>query len=360
MKIVRLALVALLLLSGCQDVEINDGENDVVIESVIDGEYSFILPYTVNDARQVHNMYKRSIRDVETIGTGLLELSKQHFSPNEYWIKDGELIGYNQLISLLRRSSADNTYGLNPESGSMFPNGEGIEIENAVIVNDIYEVDFYKQSSSGYQLEGLSFAIVLSPNQSVDDGLYGTTVTITDEALFAYGSEAAIRFEQYLRTLPEVGNLPILLTLYKAGSTDANLPGSYMGYGLFDSRSTKMTQISEEWVLFPSSRASSLDPLTTSQFNEIKNSLHLFLPEDIGIIGQGKYQNDSLQQLNLTVTMQAKTYLEIQGLVQYLASLLPTFVDADYTIQIEVKSAKETKAIIVKEPKKDLAITLLD
>ncbi|MGL5540659.1 MAG: CamS family sex pheromone protein [Erysipelotrichaceae bacterium] len=359
MKKISIWLATLFLLVGC-GAPANDGTIDQVIDPVIAGEYRFVLPYTNNDARQWHNQYKRSKMDVEAIGSGLLERSKQHFSPNTYLIKDGELIGYNQLLSLLGRSSADNPYGLNPEKGSSFPSGDGINIPDAVLVSDIYEIDFVKQNEAEFDLEGLSFAIVLNPTQSIDDGLFGQSVTVMDQTLLTYGEEVARKFEQYLRTLPEVGNLPIYMTLFKAGSSDATLPGSFMAEALFDSRSAKFTTIDERWVIFPSSEATRLDQVSAAQFQELKNSLHLFLPEDIGIIGQGKYQAGVLKQLNITINMQAKTYLEIQGVVQYIAQQVATYAPAEHTLQIEVKSSGETKAVMEKVGKEDLDITILN
>lgn len=360
MKLLSSLLIGILLVSGCSQVNINDGEQQTIIPPVMDGEYTFILPYGSNDVRQIHNNYKRSKLDVEAIGQGMIELSKKHFPVKDYFIQEGQMVGYNQLTSLLQRVSVDNPFGLNPEKGSNFPSGDGIDILDAVLIRDIYEIDFLKSINTGYEVSALSFAIVINPKQEVDDGLWGQTVTITDEALMAYGSEAAIRFEQYLRTIPEVGNIPIYMMLFKAGSSDQNLPGSFFGEALFDSRTANFSRIYEEWALFPSGRATALDSIVAAQFQEIRKKLEMFLPEDIGIVGKGRYVDSKLKELNITVNMQAKTYLEILGLVQYLDSLLENFVDASFGIKVDVRSSGETKATMQKEPKKTSVITILD
>lgn len=360
MKWIKLLLMSVLVLSGCSDINVNDGEQQTTIAPIIEGEYTFVLPYGSNDVRQIHNLYKRSRLDVEAIGQGMLEWSKKYYSPKEYAIQEGQVIGYNQLKSLLSRVDSENPYGLNPEKGSYFPSGDGIDILDAVLVLDIFEVDFLKPTQTTYELSALSFAIVLKDSQAVDDGLWGTTVQITDEALFAYGSEAAIRFEQYLRTLPEVGNMPIYITLFRAGSSDSNLPGSFFAEAMFDSRSTTFTRINEEWALFPSNRAAVLDPVVYAQFQDVTSKLKMFLPEDVGIVGTGRFLEGQLNELNITINMQAKTYLELLGLVQYLDKLLESFIDANFTIKVNVKSGQETKATMQKDPKKATAITILD
>ncbi len=354
-----LIVCTLLVLSGCEQPK-DETNQDVLINNEIAGEYNYVLPYGNNDVRQIHNLYKRSTLDVEAVGRGLLDISKEYYSPDEYLVQDGVVVGYNQLIPLLGRTSSDNTYGLNPESGSEFENGEGTKIKDAIIVRDIFEIDFLKPSEADYDLKGLSFAVVLNPEQDVDDGLFGTKVTITDEVLMNYAKEIGTRFEQYLRTKPEVGDLPILVTFFKAGSSDANLPGSFFAKVMYDGKTPKFESINERWELFPSSKSMELNPVVASEFNALRDKLHLFLPETVGVIGKGLFIDNKLQELNITVTIQAKTYLEIEGVVQYLASLSDGFVDQDYQLQFVVKSNEDTKAVLEKQPGKAISITMID
>ena len=45
--------------------------------------------------------------------------------------------------------------------------------------------------------------------------------------------------------------------------------------------------------------------------DRLKASLYDQLPENIGVVGKGKYVDKELRQLHITITMDAKTYVDV-------------------------------------------------
>ena len=100
--------------------------------------------------------------------------------------------------------------------------------------------------------------------------------------------------------------------------------------------------------MFPGEEASKLDNSTVAQFTQIKNAFSGFLPDDVSMIGRGKFVDDKLNELHITVEMYAKTATEALSLTQYLKTLLSTFSSFDYKLVVEVRCQDVTIATMVR------------
>ena len=77
----------MLVLGGCNKEDKNKADNDKSSEetkAINEGEYSALLPFSVSDAGQKHAQMQTNLSDTLTIGTGLMELSKEYFSSKTY------------------------------------------------------------------------------------------------------------------------------------------------------------------------------------------------------------------------------------------------------------------------------------
>lgn len=332
----------ILLVSGCSNKDEENPETLVETQALEEGDYGATLPFQSSDSRKQHAIFSRSLVDSLNIGTGLLKYSKEHYSPKSYTIEEGQFLGYYELSNLLGRESADSD-GLNPASGTSFETGNGA-VTAPVIVQDIYEVDFLKSQ----EVSGISLAIVFNP--SVSDNASGeNSKLIKDEILQAFAEETSRKVVTYMRKMPEIGDtMPIFVTLYKGSSSDETLPGTFFSKAFFEGRSSSFTSISEQWVLFPSDTATSLDGSVATQFLQVKNSLNGFLPDDVNIIGKGKFEDGKLSELRITVNMYAKTATEALSLTQYLKAQLANFSSHEYKIQVEVRCQDDTIATMVR------------
>ncbi|MFR9256596.1 MAG: CamS family sex pheromone protein [Merdibacter sp.] len=95
---------------------------------------------------------------------------------------------------------------------------------------------------------------------------------------------------------PEISrNLPILITVYCL-SDDATLPGNFIQQAYFTSNSANFTDIDEEWLLLPSDDFEELDADVSSQFSTLKSGLSGVSPDDVFIVGKGRFVSGALAE----------------------------------------------------------------
>lgn len=337
-KIAMASISATLLLCGCSADEDENPETMVETKALESGDYGAALPFQSASSRQQHQIRSASLVDNLYIGTGLLTYAKERFSPSSYTIQEGQFLVYDELNNLLGRESDSNPDALNPASGTSFDTGKG-SVESAVLVRDIYEVDFVRDKET----KGVGIALVLN-------GLVGDqNIEVSADRLQTFGEEAARKLVTYLRKMPEIGDaMPIYVALYKNMSTESTLPGTFFSEAYFEGRSARFSDIDEQWVMYPGDEAAELDNASTTQFLQVKSSLANFLPDDVSMIGRGRFSDGKLSELHITIEMYAKTATEALSLTQYLKSLLSTFSSLDYKIQVEVRCQNVVIATMVR------------
>lgn len=331
------SMCGLLLLSGCSSDDDKKNKVEKTTEetkAINEGDYSALLPFSPSDANQKHAEMNTNLNDTLTIGSGLMERSKEYFSSNTYAFRGGVYLDYRTLSPLLLRTSDENPNGLNPEVGTTFNTSSGqykITAKDVVLI-DIFEYDWYK----GSELGGMSLAIVL--NDKVGDDINPSI--IKEDQLKLYGEECARKLVNYLRkSKPEIGDdLPIYVTLYNLDSSDSNLPGSYFEEAFFESKTNaNFKKINEDWALFPTDKATKLDGTNSTYFDRYKASFKEFLNQDVDMIGKGRFEDGELAELKINVTLRAKSADEVMAGVQLLNDRLSIFSSNNFKISVVVK-----------------------
>lgn len=350
MKIRKLLVVMLaMLLSACGVGEEMSDSTQILLTKNEQESYDVVVPFEMSATREYHSLYANSSEDFDTIGSRLMELSLDHFPSDSYVLGEGSVITYKRLIQLVGRESDSQEMGLNPRKNEPLDIGEpNVEMVNAVLVNDVVEQDYYRLIEGEYVLSGMSLCIVLNPEQNALRNGKSTTVTLSDDVLFEYGSSMARKLERYMRTLGDSRNIPILITLYVNGIEGSYVPGYMLGKAFFKDRAPNFERINEKWVLFPSSEASKMDSFNTAQFETFKSAMADFIMDDVGIVGKAFYEENTLQKLNITIQYTHKTYVELVGIIRYCATLLETFANDQFDITVHFKNQSETKAIVLK------------
>ncbi|MBE6114876.1 MAG: hypothetical protein E7191_07305 [Erysipelotrichaceae bacterium] len=326
-----------------------DKESALLIEKSNTGNYDIVIPYEMSSTREYHTQYANSSEDFDTIGSRLLEISKEYFPTNEYVLGEGSVITYNRLIQLVGRESDTQEMGLNPRRGENLDIGvKGVEMVNAVLIRDVVEQDFYKMKDGQAELAGISLCVVLNPVQDVVRDGKTTEYTLSDDFLFDYGTMMSRKLDRYMRTLGESRDVPILITLYVNGESGSYVPGYMLGKALFKDRTPSFERMNEKWVLFPSNEATSIDSDNTAQFSTFKSALSEFIEDDVGVVGIAFYEENTLQKLNITVQYTHKTYVELVSIIQYCSTLLETFGNDTFDIMVHFKNQSQTKAIVLK------------
>lgn len=342
-KLLAACLTATLLLSGCNDG--NTSRNDTQTIAT-EGDYAAILPFNTSDARQKHTSVISDQGERYNITTGLMELSQNYFSTNNVAFKESQFLTYDILdasdytTGLLGRSSDSNPDGLNQSLEESFDTGNGETVQGVAPLIDIYELDWY----SGSELKGISLAMVLSSEAAVKDG---KTAEISESQLKVFADSQGKKLNSYMRdNFPEISSdTPILIGVYVLSDSDT-LPGSYIMQAYCTSSSASFTDVNEQWVLVPSDSFSKLEGDVASQFTSLKSGLLGFTPDDVFIIGEARFKDNALVELNIDVNLHAKTAAEAIALSQYISGQMSVFTGTNYEITTDICSDNEHVAVI--------------
>lgn len=354
MKSKLIVLLALLLLVGCidgfkqevqpstQEEELTDAMDEIPVslENFDDTtRYAIKYPFKQSIQRLDHEMYGISRNDTYEVTKQLQVLSSQYFSVDDYMVGEGQVLNSTQFRNVLRFNSENYPEGLNPNQDEVFKTEQNKEVKQPILVQSLYEMNFYPKN--GEELEGIAFAIAL--NGQVSSNTINPDSLPKDD-LIEYGENAARKLVSYVRTLDNMGNIPIFVAIYDLASMDSVVPGGFASYGFFESNSSQFTKINHSWVVLPSNTAKQQVPEEATEFELMKSNVETFLEQEkVGVIGKARLINNKVNYLQVTVNTSGKTYLEVQGLAQYISlQLQERFKTSDFPILVEIKADFET------------------
>ena len=227
----------------------------------------------------------------------MIHLSKEYFPVSTNDLKEGNIVAdYNKEFRplIFLRESQNNPVGLNPSKETKVKVNDKTEVTGPRLISDLFEINFVSNKNAD-KMTGAAFALVLT----IDNG-------------------------------------------------NQSIPGNYIAKAKFVNRQGQFEKVNHKWVLFPTNNGRSADLVTNENIVSMKRSLTGFIPDDIGIIAYGEYYKDKMNQLQVKINIQTKTYTEVLALSHYIGELLLTF-DTGSKVVVEIKSLNETLAIIKKD-----------
>lgn len=353
MKKIISILIALMFIVGCTNKTIEEDNGSVTIVNTDKSDYNYVAPFDATYSRFNHN-----VKDYMEIGKGLVEISKEYFPTATYDLKEGVITSsykneFQPLIHL--RESKDNPFGLNPEGTTVVKVNDQTEVTGPLLVSDLYEVNFVTKTNPE-DIAGISLALVL--NKSIRDD-NGNAVSVDDKVLYEFATEiAGPKLESYLRKKPELNNVPIVIAIYVTDSANESIPGNFIAQAKYENRQGQFTKINHKWAIFPTKAGRDIDGNIDEQIASMKRSVSSFLPEDIGIVGYGEFQNDQLVQLKISVNVQTKTYTEVWALSNHIGNLIKD-MNTNVPIKVEIKSLNTTLAIVVRDANTSKAVVTI-
>lgn len=339
-------LLLVFALSGCNNKQDDNKKTDNTKETqaINEDDYSALLPFNVSDARYMHAGQVDNLNDTVAISNGLMELSKEHFSPKTYAYRESQFLDYNALnTTLLGSASETNPNGLNPSAEAVFQtkvNGTSNELSGPRLLLDVFELDWYQ----GEELKGLSVSMVIRSKITKDEVQH----TIDETALNSYLNVNSQKLIEYLRdTYPQVKNLPIYLTVFDISSDQDGVPGHFIQQAYCESRTVSLSSMKDQWVLFPTNVSGKADEGVNTTFTQYRNQLdELGLWENNSMIGTGRFQDEHLTELKIKVVAHAKTGAEMNAIVQILNENLSLFTSTDYRITVDISCDDTHYAVI--------------
>ncbi|GAK03692.1 LOW QUALITY PROTEIN: putative pheromone cAM373 precursor lipoprotein CamS [Geomicrobium sp. JCM 19037] len=324
----------------------------------------------------VHNRH-----DLERLEVGLSEIASETFSPEEYFIQEGQFIQRNVLNSWLRRldetededGNMENPNGLNP------PLGEGetlVERERNAprVLSHLTEHNFMRETSEG-DLAVAGVAVAISLNS-----VY--TFTVEDDEAYtvhlmkSYQRKSWMRQETgYLKkslngyvnltTEPMASNLdevPIVVAVYHEAVRESTTPGEFVSYAVADPGSSLggWTELDETHHFFPSNAASDAVTGDADRFNEFHMELNSYFDDHIGATAIGYYQNSELRELTITVPIRFQSKMETIAVTQQVASLIDERFSSNVDIVAKVRSNDQQEALIRRPAGEEVDVYIYD
>lgn len=334
------------LLAGCES-----SPTVQTVQPLKPGDYAAILPYQTSDARGKHIGLISDI-DIRTqLEIGLMDLSKNYFSPNEVAFKNHAFLNYDELDStdgsrgLLGTLRDNNPNGLNPGADEDFDTGNGI-VKGPILVSDLYEVDYYAQN----ELKGI--AIGLAVPDAVDDN--GRRIEITREKMEEFLRATGAKIVSYMRErFNEITpNVPILVAAYQLNTDESDSSkGGFIYTELFNGSNETDTSIDEEYMTVPSTAFTQAQPQMADEFQTFREDIGKILPDTTFTTGEARVQNGSVQKLTLTISAYGKTVGEILAVIQSVRERLAIFQSEDCQYKVVIKNNGEICALLDRDPK---------
>ncbi|KHE68865.1 CamS family sex pheromone protein [Halobacillus sp. BBL2006] len=374
-KLHALLLSSLLFISACTPVF--DNREEVIQETKDENSnQTAIVPnYTMSDenyrmiltesspkvakARTVTTNQMGNRLDIAEFESGLRRHSKEYFSPEDYFFQPGQFLSQDTLLSWLSRyKEADekgkkgNEEGLNPELNEDEASVEEFR-NNPKYISNIVEQDFLvKKKENVVEVQGVTIGISLRTvyNFTSEDKDYQENHS-TSELLKkgkAYAGEILTR----LRERKELKDVPIVFALYEEEEASSKVPGKFLSKTYVKASNNKIGDwdpINEKHVLFPSAEAQE-DYFEDSQiFSDFRKEVADYFPNFVGMIANGFYIDDELQQVSIDIPIQFHSQSEVVGFTQYVYSLVVEMFPEHYDVEVNIKSMDRQESLIVRK-----------
>ncbi|MBU9710232.1 CamS family sex pheromone protein [Evansella tamaricis] len=384
-----ICMAILLFLTGCVPT-LDRGEEEIIIVEETDEmeEQQFIITPTIDtpenfyrnvldesgtylrsQARGVvaHAMNNRI--DINQFEVGLMEIASANFDQSEFYFREGSYLTGETINRWLRRFDPEdqrNTDGLNPPLAE----GESDEDqmrENPLVLSNVLEHNyFYGSAEEGVNLGGVVVGLAL---RSV---YYFRTEVVGDDGIVRYhfheetldldeveeqGKEIAQEVVERLRGMAEeLREVPITVALYQEEPRGSIVPGSFIAMTQLGEGETMIGEweaINEQFLFFPSRAARDAYPNQSNVFSQFKTEVEDFFGRSMGVVGKGRYKNDTLEELSIEFNLQSHGKAEIIALTQFISGRVSENFSSDVPVYVYVNSINGPESIIVQYPENE-------
>ncbi|MCM3280555.1 CamS family sex pheromone protein [Exiguobacterium sp. MER 193] len=340
-------IASALLLSGCS-MKIPMGEeeatptgDETAAEGVTqaiearDSYYQMVIPFKPAAARGLAQRQVSSSLELEEVELGLMRHSTDAFDPEKFAYQEGQLLNAEDVSRLLARKDKSNE-GLTPLNPAYADGKAEVEDDKFVDANkksplylaSIVEQNYMTKEDSGYQVGGVSFALILNREYVFQAPDYGPTYTVKldQKKVIAEGERMANELVSQLRKREDFKDLDINVALYMKSTQGSPTPGNYIKsafVGTADQvKSGDWKAIDEKYYYFPSTSATSDVREDAQKFTLFSDRIADLFPDYSGMIGKGFYQNGDLSRMEIDIPIQFYSRAELVGFTQHVVGLL--------------------------------------
>lgn len=379
-RIVAACSIVLLLLSGClpgapetepQIVEEGKEDEEVIISRDIDTTdryYRSVLPFYASDSRGFILDGVDNRLDIDEFEMGLIRLSQTVFDPDDYFIRDGQILQKNDIQEWINRRSKDSPKGLNQALGVSDSASVKEKLEanknNPRYLSFVLEQNYMVEKGDNIELGGITIGISLNSiyYYSVKDNegnIHSGEVDLreNEKKIVEEGKEMAQQVVNDLREKQDAQDVPILVALYIEESRESLVPGRFVSVASVGSGKSAIgswDDLDERHYLFPSAEVTKDHRSDAEQFNNFKAKVESFFPNFTGVIGKGFYKNGELQKMVVEIPVQFHGKSELIAFTQYVTDIVASqFLGDDIPLEVNITSMDKQEAVIVKTPERE-------
>ncbi|PYZ92255.1 hypothetical protein CR194_15570 [Salipaludibacillus keqinensis] len=376
-----LSLASVMFLAGCiPSVERTEEDVIVVEETEEEEETEYVITPTIDTPdRYYRNVlkdgtYNRSQArgvvadamenrvDINQFELGLIEIASGFYDQEDYYFQEGQFLSGERINSWIRRYNSDeengNVHGLNPSLGE----GDSLEErmrDNPLVLSHVMEHNYYYGSEEeGVNLGGVVIGISLRSvyyfqTENEDGRLNFHEEPLDPEYTEEKGREFAQEILERLREMEGLEEVPITFALYQEESRGAVAPGSFIGVAEAGSGQSELQSweaISEDFIVFPSADARDRQPNISSSFSQFREDIEEFFDRTVGVVGKGRYKNESLEELKIEINIQSHGKAEIIALTQFISGRIDSTFSVESPIYVYVESINGPESLIINYP----------
>jgi len=360
--LLMLALFAVLLIGGCmpslgdQEDEVIQDSGESVEETVIipdvkikEEYYKTLLPFKKSASRGLITETTRTKYDIQEVEEGLLRLSTQHYDPKNHYFQEGQYIDEGTARLWLGNKSKDNPDGLNPSKEGMTEEEEA-ESSPTYLAHIVEQNYLVMTKDNKVKLEGISIGLAMNTIHYSSRSSGSKETEIPDKEIEEQGTIMAEEIIKRLRSQQGLEDIPIVVGLYKQGSRQSIMPGTYFAtvFAEKGKAPSGWKLVDEKYVLFPGSTNDEKYRDANTAFLNFKQAIEDYFPSFVNVIGRGHYKGGKLSSLEIEMPIQFFGTSETIGFTQYVTSLLPEYLPDVHT-EVSITSVNGPEALIVKE-----------
>ncbi len=362
-KSALLLISPLFFLAACSDEEESKNNNEKMYISSIQKKETFEIqqPAKMNVARGLIVSNMNNTININEIEKGLMNLSVNYFSPNSFYMQEGQYLDKNMINQWLARKTEEGL-GLNPPIKNSTGNVLEDEKQNPLFLSHILEQNYINKKSG--KIEGMSLAISLNEYYDIrvsdDKGLIYTDQVKVDNTdddvndVKNYGKKIAETIVKNIRNHEAMPNVPIYLTLYQESNKNDILPGVFLAetfIGESKDRIDKWTEIDKKDYTFPSDALYSLDQDTYNKLLSFKEEIQKnFKHLNPKAFGKLRYEDGKLADIKIEVHAPLINDTELIALLQFISTKLNAILFDYVPVTIRIIDQKQDVGIILWDP----------
>lgn len=380
-KWILLNLTFIFLLTGCiPSVEQSEEEVIIVEETEEEEEQQFVITPTIDSPDSFYRnvlrdgKYHRSEArgkvvahavqnrvDLNQFELGLIEIASGFYDQEEYYFQEGQFLDGDTVNSWLRRYNPDETgyeYGLNPSFGEGDTDEEQMR-SNPLVLSHVMEHNYFTgNEEDGVNLSGVVIGLSLRSvyyfrTEDKDGGYYFHEEPLDSEEIEGKGREIAQQVLERLRNMGGLEEVPITFALYQEEVRGSVAPGSFISIAEVKNGQTEIQgwkAVNEKTIIFPSQDARDSQPGLSSNFAQFRIEIEEFFGRTVGVVGNGRYKNDMLEELKIDLNLQSHGKAEIIALTQFISGKIDSTFATQVPVHISIESINGPESLISKYP----------